>query len=166
MSRDVNVSFPLVSLCVLSASTMTCIHDFDQWTVNVKEALYPYKHLNSILLLSSVVEFNRPAVVSAHHPWELFLAVQAVVNLCVPLPPLLCTKLLLKLQSIWFLPQSILISADTQLQERKTHRNDYCWFTVNQPQVERWRKLHRKICFAETSEELSETDRPETYRSS
>lgn len=106
-------------------------------------------------------------MVSAHHPWELSLAVQTMINLCVPLPPLLCTKLLLELQSIWFLPQSILISAGTQLKERKTHRNYQCWFTVNQPQSERWWNLHSKNCSAVTSEELSGTKiDQETYQRS
>lgn len=104
---------------------------------------------------------------SAHHPWELSLAVQTMINLCVPLPPLLCAKLLLELQSIWFLPQSILISAEIQLKERKTHRNYQCWFTANQPQFKCWWKFHGENCFAVTFEELSEikTDQ-ETYQSS
>lgn len=89
-----------------------------------QEIFPPHRQPYWVLLLNSAIQFNNwPAVVSAHHPWELSLAVQTVIDFCVPLPPLLGTKLLLELQSIGLLPQSIFISAVTQLKERKTHRS-------------------------------------------
>lgn len=96
------------------------------WSLNCEhqEIFPPQRQPYWVLLLNSAIQFNNwPAVVSAHHPWELSLAVQTVINFRVPLPPLLCTKLLLELQSIRLLPQSILISAVTQLKERKTDRS-------------------------------------------
>lgn len=58
-----------------------------------------------------------PAVMAPQPPWELALAAQTMCGLFIYQPPLLLrSQLLLELQSIWFLPQSILIP------ERQTER--------------------------------------------
>jgi len=58
-----------------------------------------------------------PAVVSPHVPGEVALAVQAVGDLLVHQPPaLLRPQLLLKLQRVRLLPQSVFVPADAHAQ--------------------------------------------------